>query len=83
MARFARIGTELELECRGVDLLERRFGSSNTETRDEHPDEAAAVRAYYRRVAELVETKWRRVSPCEDHDPVPNPALATAVGACA
>jgi hypothetical protein len=66
-ARFAQSGTvfEIELAREQTELVERRLGPSSSVERRGFSDERAAIHAYFERIAELVETKWERRSPCE------------------
>ena len=80
-ARFAQHGTvfEIDLARQGRRVIERRFGSELSTDAHSFADERAATRAYHERIAELLETKWRRISRCEALDDVaPNPVLAAA-----
>lgn len=80
-ARYAQHGTvfEIELVRAGTLLVERRFGTEVTRDEQRYPTDLAATRAYYERTAELLETRWRRISACEiEPERAPHPALTAA-----
>ncbi len=70
---------EIELAREGCEVVERRLGSSAGIERRRFPSELGADVAYHERMAELVETQWRRRSPCEDRPDRADAELIEAV----
>ncbi|HEU0029111.1 MAG TPA: hypothetical protein VFQ53_00670 [Kofleriaceae bacterium] len=81
--RLAQIGTvfEVELDRQGSELVERRLGPAPSEDRKQFVDDEAALAAYHARIAELLESRWTRRTPCETVGDVATRELLDAVTA--
>jgi hypothetical protein len=81
-ARFAQSGTvfEIELAHEGLEVIERRLGSRDSVERRAFATPRAASVAYHERVAQLVETRWERRSPCEEVPELAELELVAGVG---